>query len=246
MTGLVTPVLADLPAWEFWRVTPSLHRRLFVGDVHGGTLVYRRTVWERHARYPDSSLAEDAAFLLGACRRGARLQRLPRGGTLHLRPAWAQRLEFFHAGSTSTRQGGSASPSRLCRRPIASFTSNVPWLSETPRQIVLDGKGIHWWPAARGENEGAPRRRRSRSLRASCQRAIGDTFSAVRSRGSERQDYRERELLILDDGDRLRGRPRSRRPTHPLRARGSTPPAGRKTQRGLPPCPRGSDRTLGR
>ncbi|HYV03005.1 MAG TPA: glycosyltransferase, partial [Blastocatellia bacterium] len=60
ITGLKGEVFFDLPRWEFWRCTPELHRRLFVEDVHGGTLVYRREVWERLARYPDCSLAEDA------------------------------------------------------------------------------------------------------------------------------------------------------------------------------------------
>jgi hypothetical protein len=53
-----------------------LHRTLFVGDVHGGTLVYWRWIWENGTRYPEVSLAEDARFLRLACQRGARLQKL--------------------------------------------------------------------------------------------------------------------------------------------------------------------------
>jgi len=52
-----------LDDWRFWCCQPDLHRRLFVRDVHGGTLVYRRRVWEEKAQFPDGSLAEDAAFL---------------------------------------------------------------------------------------------------------------------------------------------------------------------------------------
>jgi glycosyltransferase involved in cell wall biosynthesis len=77
ITGLTTGMILDLPRWEFWRCAPELHRRLFAEDVHGGTLVYRREVWERHARYPDQSLAEDAHFLRLAVRRGNHLRRLP-------------------------------------------------------------------------------------------------------------------------------------------------------------------------
>jgi glycosyltransferase involved in cell wall biosynthesis len=77
ITGLTTGAIFDLPRWEFWRCDPALHRRLFCEDVHGGTLVYRRDVWERHARYPDRSLAEDALFLRQAIRRGMRLSRIP-------------------------------------------------------------------------------------------------------------------------------------------------------------------------
>jgi O-antigen biosynthesis protein len=77
ITGLETSCFFDLTRWQVWTCTPALHNRLFVGDVHGGTFVYWRKVWERLARYPSASLAEDAAFLRDARRRGARLQKLP-------------------------------------------------------------------------------------------------------------------------------------------------------------------------
>ena len=113
MTGLVTPVILELPAWRFWAVTPALHRRLFVGDVHGGTLAYRREVWERVARYPDASLAEDAAFLTAALRRGARLERVPGDGIFmyvrHGRNAWR-----FRCGS----HGGDAGWLRSAAPPL--------------------------------------------------------------------------------------------------------------------------------
>jgi glycosyltransferase involved in cell wall biosynthesis len=76
ISALKTWLLFDLPGWEFWRCAPELHRRLFVEDVHGGTLVYARHVWERLARYPDRSLAEDAYFLRRALAQGARLYKL--------------------------------------------------------------------------------------------------------------------------------------------------------------------------
>jgi glycosyltransferase involved in cell wall biosynthesis len=74
ITGLTDTCFFDLNHWAFWRCTPELYRRLFVHGVHGGTLAYRRRVFERLARFPDSSLAEDAAFLNTAMARGARLQ----------------------------------------------------------------------------------------------------------------------------------------------------------------------------
>ncbi|NTU85462.1 MAG: glycosyltransferase, partial [Chloroflexales bacterium] len=76
ISALTAGVFFDLPAWAFWRCTPALHRRMFVGDVHGGTLVYHRTIWGRLARYPDRSLAEDALFLQQALARGVPLHRL--------------------------------------------------------------------------------------------------------------------------------------------------------------------------
>jgi glycosyltransferase involved in cell wall biosynthesis len=92
ITALHTPVFFELDDWRFWSVTPALHERLFVGDVHGGTLVFARRVWDQLAHYPDASLAEDAALLRRAQRRGARLQRLDGEGLFayvrHAGNAW--------------------------------------------------------------------------------------------------------------------------------------------------------------
>jgi glycosyltransferase involved in cell wall biosynthesis len=83
VTGLRCDVVLDLPRWRFWTCPPALHERLFVGDVHGGTLVFRRSLWQAGARYPDRSIAEDAWLLWAAIRRGARLTRLA-GAGLHV------------------------------------------------------------------------------------------------------------------------------------------------------------------
>ena len=97
ITGLSAGVFFDLEKWQFWRVSAALHRRMFVGNVHGGTLVFDRGLFDRGLRYPDRSLAEDAWFLWHATHGGAQLEALPgealfvylrHGGTelgLHLR-----------------------------------------------------------------------------------------------------------------------------------------------------------------
>jgi glycosyltransferase involved in cell wall biosynthesis/GT2 family glycosyltransferase len=86
LTGLRGAVWFDLDRWRFRRPTGGHHRRLFVEDVSGGTLAFRRSLWDRGLRYPDTSLAEDAAFLRDAVRRGFRLARLPADGVyLYLR-----------------------------------------------------------------------------------------------------------------------------------------------------------------
>jgi hypothetical protein len=36
---------------------------MFYADVHGGSIGYKREVWQRKARFPEINLAEDAAFL---------------------------------------------------------------------------------------------------------------------------------------------------------------------------------------
>jgi len=80
ITGLRCRWLMTLPDGEFWQVFPELHRRMFVGDVHGGTLMFRKRLWEGGARYPATNLAEDADMLRAALRRGARLQVLDNEG----------------------------------------------------------------------------------------------------------------------------------------------------------------------
>jgi hypothetical protein len=92
ITGLETGYILRLPQKDFWMISPELHRRMFVGDVHGGTLVFRRSVWESGARYPPVNLAEDAAMLRQAMARGQRLVKLPNTGLFiyvrHQSNAW--------------------------------------------------------------------------------------------------------------------------------------------------------------
>jgi glycosyltransferase involved in cell wall biosynthesis len=76
VTALETRWIARLPEGEFWGLSPALHRRMFYGDVHAGTLAFRRDLWTDGVRYPDQSLAEDAQFLHDALARGGRLLRV--------------------------------------------------------------------------------------------------------------------------------------------------------------------------
>jgi hypothetical protein len=48
----------QLPQGEFWGIDSQLHQRLFVGNVHGGTLVYRKELWSQGLRYPEVNLAK--------------------------------------------------------------------------------------------------------------------------------------------------------------------------------------------
>jgi tetratricopeptide (TPR) repeat protein len=63
VTGLKTVSMLDVLDSTFWACRADLHARMFYADLHGGTIAYLRSVWERLARFPDSSLAEDASFL---------------------------------------------------------------------------------------------------------------------------------------------------------------------------------------
>jgi O-antigen biosynthesis protein len=80
LTGLENSCLLELATGRFWRTRADLHRRMFMGDVHGGTLVYWKQLFLDGLRYPPICLAEDAAFILGALRARKRLLRLPNDG----------------------------------------------------------------------------------------------------------------------------------------------------------------------
>lgn len=92
ITGLELRFVLVLPEGVFWTTDAQLHQRMFVGDVAGGTLVYRRSIFTGGVRYPDVSLAEDAAFLRNAQRQGRRLARLKNPGVFiyvrHSRNTW--------------------------------------------------------------------------------------------------------------------------------------------------------------
>jgi glycosyltransferase involved in cell wall biosynthesis len=91
ITGLHGCPIFDLDRWAFWQITAGLHRRMFVGDVHGGTLVFRRRFWEDGAHYPPVLRGSDVGLLRGVLERGGRLRPVPgRGRSIYLR----------HAGNT--------------------------------------------------------------------------------------------------------------------------------------------------
>jgi glycosyltransferase involved in cell wall biosynthesis len=92
ITGLENRFVLQMPDRRFWTVEPRLHQSMFVGDVHGGTLVFRRAIWVDGVRYPETNLAEDARLLQLALARGRRLVKLPNQGSFvymrHSRNAW--------------------------------------------------------------------------------------------------------------------------------------------------------------
>jgi glycosyltransferase involved in cell wall biosynthesis len=94
LTGLENAFVLELPSGVFWRIQPELHARMFVGNVHGGTLVYRRALLNEGVHYPEVNLAEDAWLLQLALRKGKRLVRLSNPGVFvyvrHGKNAWRE------------------------------------------------------------------------------------------------------------------------------------------------------------
>ena len=84
----------SLNSGQFWSTQPALHQRMFVGNVHGGTLVFRKCLFSEGMRYPEINLAEDAWLLHNALRKGKRLLRLSNPGVFvyvrHGTNAWTE------------------------------------------------------------------------------------------------------------------------------------------------------------
>ncbi|MDX6694829.1 MAG: hypothetical protein QOF02_2432 [Blastocatellia bacterium] len=94
LNGLSSAFVLELSKGIFWTVNAQLHRRMFVGNVHGGTLVYRKSLLEQGLRYPEINLAEDAWLLYEATSQGHRLLELPNQGVYvymrHGSNAWSE------------------------------------------------------------------------------------------------------------------------------------------------------------
>ena len=231
VTGLVTTVFFELVPWRFWGVSTRLHRDLFVENVHGGTLVYRRDVWERLARYPDTSLAEDAHFLLAAKRRGARLQQISGHGLFmyvrHGTNAWnltcgehggrtgwfsvaepplaPEDREFYRARHVCVRRSDSQD---RCRRPDQRRPLDIGSVPSRDRAMLAD----HGAPMPRHRSPSAAQQRLDEPGRAARLRQVPLVTCIMPTRNRrdlvsrsityfERQDYPDRELLVVDDGD---------------------------------------------
>lgn len=184
ITGLVTPAFLDLVSARCWGVTPALHRRLFLDDVAGGTLAYRRHLWDRAVRYPNVSLGEDAAFLAAARRRGARLERVDGEGL----------FVYVRHHQNSWRF--------VCGKHLAP----AHWLAlQTPPLPAEDHRFYAQF--------GRPRRRRNarvgRTAMRPTRRPFVTAIMPTKDRPDhvvraieyfQRQDYVSRELIIVDDG----------------------------------------------
>jgi glycosyltransferase involved in cell wall biosynthesis len=175
ITGLKGQVFFDVPHWRFWTCLPALHKRIFVEDVMGGTLVYTRACWEYLSRYPDCSLAEDAAFLAQAVARGARLKAVPDSGLFmyvrHEGNSWQ-----FECGTFVDPSGwAEVSEPEFLQRDRGFYVSR----SNTPFAAQLGGPFVSCI---------MPTADRRRFVPGAIQHFL-------------RQTYSNRELLIIDDGE---------------------------------------------
>ncbi len=81
ITGLTDLCWLELEPWRCWQLDRPTQERLLLHRTYGGTLAFRRRVWQQLAQFPQRSLGEDAAFLRRARARGARF--IPMNGREH-------------------------------------------------------------------------------------------------------------------------------------------------------------------
>ena len=193
ITGLETSCFFDLTRWQVWTCTPELHRRLFIGDVHGGTLVYWRWVWERLARYPARSVAEDALFLRQAVQHGARLYKLPHASSFvyvrHASNAWNFPLgSYLH-------------PAGWKRGELSTFLPST----DLPFYVALSPAAPENLPNSTCQGDSASREEDEAAGCLPLVSCIMPTYNRRQYvpqaiRYFLRQDYPNRELIIVDDG----------------------------------------------
>jgi O-antigen biosynthesis protein len=131
LTGLAGSFVLEMPGGEFWATTPEMHRRMFVGDIHGGTLLFRRSLWQNGIRYPDLNLAEDAALIRRATTARHRILRLENAGSF---------VYLRHAHNTWKFQSGTFLDPSGWIRTKAPFGFS-PELLEAYRAASLDNAG---------------------------------------------------------------------------------------------------------
>jgi O-antigen biosynthesis protein len=164
---------------EFWSVTPDLFSRLFMENVVGGTLIYRRALWCRENRYPMTSLREDAQFLINALRAGARLCGLS-GRELFIYVRHDRNTWKFCEGRHVQQSGWSLVPEPACLAADRAFYfgATVPAAAETR---LLDSAMVSCIMPTANRRRFVPG-------------AIAQFLA---------QDHARKELVVLDDGDDL-------------------------------------------
>lgn len=202
VTGMTDILFLQIDADQCWHAGPELHRRLFAENVCCGTLVYDRACWDLAGGYPAKSMREDADFMQSAMRGGARLCRISSQGAFvyirHSANTWkfdegsylsaegwrrvahpdcmGSDLAFYSAyaaatGLTSSPKCGSMAVSMaLSAPPILESGADMP---VTPAQPM-----VSCIMPTSGRREFVPR-------------AIAHFL---------RQDYANKELVIVDDG----------------------------------------------
>jgi O-antigen biosynthesis protein len=192
IAGLRGSLIGDLDRWAFWHVTPDLHRRMYVGDIHGGTLMFWRAYWEQGARYPAVLRASDVGMLRAVQARGGRLSAVPGDGRyIYLRHAgntWR-----FTCGRHLDPHGWLLAPEPNLPEPDRAFYAGYS------RALQL---AAGQWPPAAPAVPRSPAAPTADMPLITCSMPTRDRrrFVPLAIHYFMCQDYPNRELIIADDG----------------------------------------------
>lgn len=83
ITGMPLECVRDMTdgSGRLWRASESLASEIFTLGVHGGTLMYRRALWDATHSFANTNSGEDGAFLRLLLSGGARLASVPNNGS---------------------------------------------------------------------------------------------------------------------------------------------------------------------
>lgn len=122
ITSFSDCVFLDLGTDKFWTCSESLFRKMFMGNVHGGTLAYTRDILRKGVRYPHVFLAEDAFFLHRTYMAKTVLKPLPSNGHFvyvrHEKSTWG-----FKCGSHLHPSGWTCLPERPSFMPAGDLAT---------------------------------------------------------------------------------------------------------------------------
>lgn len=161
-----------LDDWSFWNCSEKLHQSIFAEDVAGGTLVFLKKVWELTGPYPNTSLREDADFLLKAGKRGARLKKLDGSELFVYLRHEANSWQF----------------------PLGKFLSPKAWIKNEIFPLVE--RNLDFYQKTRDTIKS------KRTPLVSCIMPTADRPSFIEKAISQfiKQDFEEKELIIADNG----------------------------------------------
>ncbi len=77
ISGMADTLVLELADMRLWAPPPQVFRQRALAGVHGGTLAYRREIFDRLTCYPDATHGEDVAFLRPALLAGCRVAAIP-------------------------------------------------------------------------------------------------------------------------------------------------------------------------
>ncbi len=160
--------------WSFWKCSIALHKKLFAKNVAGGTLVFLKSIWEMMGQYPNTSLREDADFMQTSINKGAVMKPID-GSDL---------FAYLRHNSNSWNFA------------TGKYVTQTDWIRCEEFELVAKNRFFYKQLQRQTEAQKKPlvscimpTANREKYLHGAIQQFLN-------------QDFKEKELVILDDGER--------------------------------------------